>query len=520
MAITDPASSSYALNAIGGVFKSGLPPVPDDDEWRIAGAYRFDVATPMSVSYPPQGANELTYDYHKWADTKSEYSVRISIKGGEPPFRVIKISQPTWAQLGTGVDVQDFIKTETEIEGVFEFTLPEKYMRVSGTPVSEGTANFEYLVIDQTGSSVAVEWSCEMDDSGRIKYVDSVGGLDANAGTFEAPFQTFPKMWNLTNADQFIFKLKAGTYVVSDGAGGNANFGAGKPRSISGITDDPSLYVFDMSTALMSGSASNIVMKNLKVTGAPALSANPRQIGFNNRATGAHFCGMKFDTRVGTDGGDNPSGIFFSDVGATKSARVSVVDCELLPTSTASLVIYFSVEDGVEENNYCSGVVFPQTNGSLVSHLKGRIVNFTNRFNSYSADSNNGILWVSNQNPEDCSNIEIVCPNFTNIGTGNSAVLRFNGQVHSEPMVRPSGMLLQRASISAGDASPVNFESYVAGDDVDYSGLLWSSSTASTIDTTGGTSLSNTSLKVDDVSVISAPMVGKGARLLSTAYEV
>ena len=504
-----------AMYPIGGIFKSGNPDISSSTDWMVAASRRFDAPTTMKVVYPPQGANEQQYDAHKWADTKSEYSVRICIRGGEPPLRVIQILQPEWAQLGSGVVAQDFVKASASVPATYEFTIPSFYMTVKGTPSATGGFSFSYIVMDQTGATVSVNWSGSVDDSGRIKYLDAVSGSDTNSGTFELPFQTWPKMWNLANADQYIFKLKSGTYTVSDGSGGNANFGTGKPRAIIGL--NASTTNLDMSAALISGASDNIVIKNLTISGAPAASANPKQIGFNNRASGAHICGVRFSTRVGTDGGDNPCGIFFPDVGATKSINVSVVDCELLSTSTSSLAVYFSCEDLLEENNVCAGVAFPQTNGSLVSHFKGRIVNATQRFCNYSADSNNGLVWVSNQNPEDCANIELVCSRYVNVGTGNGSPLRFNGQVHSPPMERPAGMLVQRCSIAGGDNAPMNLEDYRPGFDVEYSGILWSSSIATTLDSTGGVALP-ISLKVSDIDLVAAPMIGIGSLLLSEVY--
>lgn len=502
------------LVAIGGKFRGAYPPLPPGNSHRIASAYRFEAPTPMKQTYPP--LTTTAYDAHLWADTKAEYSVRMAFRGGEPPFRVVKLRQPSWAQLGAGVDVQDFVRTETAIAGVYEFSLPEKYMAVGGQPDTEGVYDFAYLIIDQTGSVLSINWSCEVTNSGRIKYGDPVLGNDANPGTFELPLQTFPAIWNFTNADQFIWRLKPGTYNVSDGAGGNANFGAGKPRAVIGISDNASLYVLNMGTALMSGSASNIVMKNLRITGAPAAADSPRQLNFNSQASGAHLCNLEFDTRVGLTGNDNSAGVFFPDIGVTKSKGVSIVDCKLLSTSTAKMVVYFSVEDVIEENCTASGVVFPLVNGSLISHFKGRTVNCTQRFCNYSANSDNGIVWVSNQNPEDCENVELVCNTYTNIGAGNGYPVRFNGQVHSDPMLRPAGMLIQRCSISAGDTAPLNLEAYVGGQDVEYSGLLWSSSTASSLDTTGGVAIDPASIKVADINAISAPMVGTSAKLLST----
>lgn len=508
----EPTVITRVLNSISGRSESGYPAIPDDVLWRIAAAYRFEAPTPMKQIYPPLVPG--TYDAHLWADTKSEYSVRLSFRGGEPPFRVVKKQQPAWAQLGAGVEVQDFTRTPTAEPGLFEYTLPEKYMTVTGQAVAEGVYDFGYLIIDQTSAVLDISWRCTVTDSGRIKYLDAVNGNDLNAGTFEAPFQTFPKMWNLANADQFIFKLKPGAYAVSDGAAGNASFAAGKPKHISGLTATASLYVLDMANNVITGSGNNITLKNFRITGAPAAATNPRQVSFNGRVTELQMCNVEFDTRVGTSGNDNPCGVFFPDVGATKSKGIAIVDCKLLSTSTASLAVYFSVEDCIEENCTTSGIVFPQTNGSLVSHFKGRVVNCTQRFCSYSADSGNGLVWVSNQNPEDCANMELVCNTYTNVGTGNDYVTRFNGQVTAG--TRPAGQLVQRCSIAANDKAPLTFETYVAGDDVAYSGVLWSSSTATVIDATGGAAIDPTSLKVADVSALSAPMVGIGARLLST----
>jgi hypothetical protein len=484
-----------------------------DNSWRMASAYRLDKVQTMTENYPASNAG--IYAAHKWADTFADYKERMVWRGGEGPHRITALQQPEWAQLGNTTGIQIFNRVATSDPLIFEHQIPEFYAVVRGRPdlsdVGE-TFRFRYMIESQDGQILFIQWDCTVDNSGRIKYLDAVAGLDTNAGTFAAPFQTFPKMWNLTNANQFVFRLKDGVYNVSNGSGGNASFASNRPLSIRGCGTSSSTVILDLSTATFAGAGSDICVTDLTVTNAP-VRPNPRQFDFGSRVENVHFSNIKWDTRIGTDNGDNPCGAFFPDVNPP-SLRISIVDCELLPTSTASMVIYFGTDNVVEENCFSSGVIFPTTNGSLVSHTKGRNTNTTYRYVNYSADSNNGIIWVSNQNPEACANIEMQYFRLVNVGTGNSEPIRFNGQVISG--TRPSGMLIQRGSINGGNRAPLLFEAYVSGADVEYGGILWSSSTATSIDSTGGVSLANPSVKVADIDTNQLANAGIGFNIYST----
>lgn len=484
------------------------PLVAPVGSWRIAAPYRADETLPM-VAVHPLAAADATAAW-RWFTTKTDNSIRLAWQGGEPPFRIEMTTSPTGATIGNSGTTQEFVRTaDASVSGLYRHALPTSYatVKMPAASVTNLTAyNFVITVTDQNDVVLTYTFTVNADDS-KFKFFDAVSGNNANPGTFESPFQTFLHGYDLASAGSYIYMFKNGTYTVTNGTSGDAAISDTHSRSLIGIGTDRSTVSLSMATDALSGAVSDWTIKNMTVTGANPALANPKQIAFTGQSDRAHICGVSFDTRVGTLGDDNPCGIFFADLGSgSYHQHLSIVDCELLPTSESSLVVYFTPQYSIEENCTASGVAFPQVNGSLVSHQKARSSNTTYRFCDYSADSPNGIIWVSNQAADDCENNEIVYCRLENIGSGNDSVLRFNGQALVG--ARPPGQLAVRNSIIAGSSDPFTFEAYIAGDDVSYSASLWSSSVATVIDATGGTSLATASTKVADVNTLAEANLG------------
>lgn len=498
-------------------------PLAPTGSWRIAAPYRADETLPMVAVHPRPDLAHADAAW-RWFTTKVDNEIRLVWQGGEPPYRIEMTVSPTGATIGESGTVQEFVRTvDAVVPTLYRHTLPEAYatVRMPAASVTDlATYDFEITVTGQNDEDVITfDFSVTANDS-KHRFFDSVNGNNANAGTFEAPFQTFLHGYTLSGRAALIYMYKNGTYSITNGSGTYADISDTRSRSHIGIGTNASSVIFDMSSGGFSGAVSDFTAKKMTVTGlVPYLTDNPKQFRFSGQSRRAHFQNVRISPQVGTSGADNPCGIFFTDLGAGTGfyhTHISIVDCVLLSTSTASLVVYFGEEYAVEEN--CTtepGIVFPQVDGSLVSHRKSRSRNTTYRFCNYTADSGNGIIWISNQDAAECVNSEIVYCRFENVGAGNSAVVRFNGQALVGTL--PSGQSAVRCSIVAGDTGPFNFESFISGPDVGYGGILWSANSSSPIDSSGGVALATSSVRVANVDTLIEANLGiRGCVIAST----
>lgn len=501
-----------SMNRVYGKLRSLYPAINPDNSWKIAAPYRLDHVFPISLVHPRQN-DAGSMAYFKWADTKSEYVCRPSWFGGEPPFRLTLVNAPAGMTIGGGT-VQTFTHTLSAHAGIYTHSLPNDYATIRWTPTvgqHGNTYTVTLLVEDQTGGTLLITWYVGVDDT-KFKYFDSVNGNNANAGTFAAPYQTFGYGYaSVASANNYIYKYKAGTYSVHNGTPENdAAFDSTHCKSHVGIAAG---VIFDCTYGEFSGGISDICIMNAKITGGQPARQNVRQVNLTNRSDRALINRIEFDTTEGgtqTPLADNPCGIMFSNIDPNWHYNVSITDCNLSATSTTGMYILFAVRNSIVENTTASGINISTPNGDIIGHFKDGCYNVGLRFSDYSGDPAGGVFLVTNQTPARALNSDVNYCRFVTTGSTYGATIRWNAQVTVG--ARPAGQYIQRCSIDANTIIPLKMEDYVsgAGEDVNYSGILWES-TQATIDggSTGGQSVGQTSVKVADINSISSTDIGK-----------
>ena len=137
----------------------------------------------------PRASLSTTNRFYKQY-TGVEYNVRLGVIGGVYPFTYSLTTKPT----GMTIDANT---------GEITWSNPIE----AGSPHS-----ITAQVTDDAGSTQSVSWTLTVTTSG-FKFVDSVSGNDANAGTLAAPWQTLEKIGDAASSD-FIY-FRAGTYSTT-----------------------------------------------------------------------------------------------------------------------------------------------------------------------------------------------------------------------------------------------------------------------------------------------------------------
>jgi len=510
---------SWVRNPLTDVLDAFYPAINPINSWKIAAPYRLDHAFDM-IAVHPRHNDAGSMAYFKWADTNSEYVCRPSWFGGEPPFRLTLLSAPAGMTIGGGTE-QTFTRTLSAHAGVYIHSLPNDYATIRWQPTAGqhgNTYSVRLLVEDQTGGYLIFRWSVTVDDT-KFKYFDAAGGNNANAGTFEAPYQTFGYGYaSVATPQNYIFKYKAGTYNIHNGTSGNdAAFNSTHCKSHIGIAAG---VIFDVSGGNFSGGTDDIYIANVKITGGRTDKANVRQIDIGSKSARTTLNRIAFDTtELGTQSTvDNPCGYLPADLsGANYHEYMSMTDCTLSATSKAAMAVLFSVKNYVVEN--CESVAgdMAAIGSAMALHLKGRCYNGTTRFSDLVCNAPNGVMWVSNQTPADCLNTDINYCRLTNTTSTTGAVIRLNSQALSGS--KPVGQYVQRCSLAAATSVPLKMEDYIGGDDVNYGGILWQG-TSSTIDggSTGGTSLTTASAKVADINSLASGDIGVRGWVIASTF--
>lgn len=517
MGVQNPQTITLALRNLNGISASGNPPINPNNNWKIATAFRLAFSFPMTTVHP-RHSDAGAMAYFKWADTKSEYVCRFSWFGGEGSFRITLLDAPAGATLNGGTE-QVFIRTLSAHAGIYTHSLPDDYATIRWQPTvgqHGNTYKFRVMIEDQAGRIEINQWFTTVDDT-KFKYFDAVSGNNANAGTFEAPYQTFGYGYaSVTNAQNYIFKYKPGTYQVHNGTSGNdAAFDASHCKSHIGIGSG---VVFNLNGGNFSGAGDDIYIGNIKLTGGRTDKANVRQIDIASKSARITLNRIIFDTtELGTQSTvDNPCGFMPADLsGVNYHEYLSITDCSLTSTSKSALAVLFSAKNYVVENCTSAEGNMAAVGSAMAVNIKGRNYNGSLRFCDLVSNAPNGVIWVSNQTPADCLNTDISYCRFTNTTSTTGAVIRFNSQVLSG--TKPDGQYVQRCSLSAATIVPLKMEDFVTGSAVNYSGILWQG-TSSTIDggSTGGQSTGETSVKVADINSLAAGDIGKRGWIIAS----
>jgi len=167
-----------------------------DGDWQIPLANRVGQKLPLSLVHPQSDLNTYAFALHRKASANHTYRTRVTVQGGEMPFKMELINAPAGASI-----VGEFTRTPDPIvPNVTLHTRPDDYGVVTW-PNASGTGTFEVLITDQTGSTVTAEWTAETDETAFV-YLDAIDGSDAADGSFATPLKTFPTgLWKNSDVD-------------------------------------------------------------------------------------------------------------------------------------------------------------------------------------------------------------------------------------------------------------------------------------------------------------------------------
>lgn len=515
-----PNTIDLPLNVIGGRAQGSYPAINPDNSWRIAEPFRLlRVDTMRQVTHLPESGS---YAAWRLASTKHQNVKRVAWRGGSPPFR--------FSVFLDGVLVQEtvWVRTQSAVNpAMYDHSYPVSgYDHVFQPSISENgtTLNYVYLVESQDGQALVINAPTQVDDS-RFKYFapSASGGNNANAGTFEAPLETFGYGYaSVANANTFIYCYKAGTYSVNNGTpNNNAAFDSTHCKSHIGIESG---VVFDVSTGHFSGGTSDIYISNCTVTGGRASQSDVRQFDLSNPCARLHVHNVIGDhTVTGTVGNDNPACFMLWNVGPSWHTDIAFTDCRLTDASTSQFVVLFNCDGWLIENFTSTGANASSPNGAQHLHPKSGCKNGTIRHSSIVGQAaNSGLVGVPSQDWNLCQNVDIHFCRIINQKSGGSAVVsRWNGQVDAIGEEMPVDYYIQRCDVDAYQSSPFTFENYEEqGYPVSYTGIRWESSSATfnnAVDAGGGVSFGTTTVKVADINTYSVDDLGvRGYKISST----
>ena len=504
----------------GGKLQSGYQPINPNNSWRIAAPFRLDHSYDMTLVHP-RASDAGSMAYFKWADTKSNYKCRVSWFGGEPPFRLTILNAPAGATIGGGA-VQVFTRTlDATVSGMYVHSVPDNFAEIDWLPSSgqlDNTYNFSVLVEDQANRQLIIPWSVAVDDT-KFKYFDSASGSDASAGTFEFPYQTLAFGFGLANSNNYIFKLKDGSYPLNQSTASN------KCRSIIGIG---SAAVLDTSAGGISGNFDDFAIINCDVDGSPVTSGHFKALNIQSRSRRAVFHKLRFKNIVPTSHGDNASCIFTVGLGApsaTKHEYISITECSADSTVKAQMVCTYSCDYVVVDSPVGVLNIPVSPYGAKLIHFKDQTSNVSCRFAVCSGLTDNIMISFANQYPQNAYNQECIFARVNYTGNSSQAAISWNGQGTTSPY-KGTSQYLMRASIRGGTQKPVGSESIgVGGEKLNISSCVWSSSDIF-YKTEGGQEFGTASAQITDaqwdasmnmVAAVRAANLGyRGAEIAST----
>jgi hypothetical protein len=477
----------------------------NSNSWRIAEPFRCKTPTlEMEPIHPHPTA--AVGAMHRWADTKTPYEVRLSWKGGEPPFKITTLNAPASTILGVNGREQTFDRTQdVDLPTMWVHTLPKKWATVTWQPTEAeqgDVVDFAFQVTDQNLKTIAFRWKVTVDNS-RFRYFDTEEGLDTNVGSFEQPFKTLHHGFYLPNASALLFRFKRGTYYgiadyqMSDTVGSLGYQGVGD-----------GVY-FDMSEGLFSNGTNDISFRNINFIGNRSYAANPKTLSFTQRTNRLHISNCLFEpTHYGSIANDNPAAIMFWNISPSIHQYISVVDCVLSPKAKCQFITIFAGQYVIIENCHTEGYDMPDSNGQNFIHLKDSGRDVSVRFCS-GAGAGGFVVTFSNQQPEISFNQEVLFCYAEQRGPGYIPPIAFNVQPASAPF-KGVNQTAQRCTIKpVGTAAAMRLASNgveTTGEPVKVSGIIWSGVTSNLSQTAaGGVNVGETSIKVINASKTMQP---------------
>lgn len=370
--------------------------------------------------------------YHKWATPDTKYQVRLCWFGGQAPFKVTLLAGPAGSTIGGSGNIQKMTRTaDATVPGLFNHVLPNKTNVVEWMPqeADHGTTKaFKVLVEDNKGQQLIFRWSATVDRS-RFTVIDSVNGLDINAGSWLAPKQTFNAAHVIANK---IILAKDGTYLITSTA---LHDSANTARQVIGVGNN---VIFDMTQNQFgcSGPCNDLAFINIKFTGSQN-NGNNRLFNMGGKTNRPLWWNCSWaNATAGTVKTDNPACVFFANLGGpateTELGRgwshvdIAFVECSVAPTVEMQMAVTFSSLNVLFEN--CVGMYGTTTtyhNGAHFIHIKDQSCSVSVRFNYCEGITGDSAIQFANQSAWHCHRQEC-CYNV--VDTGAEAAIRWNVQ--------------------------------------------------------------------------------------------
>lgn len=435
------------VNPTNSKYGSGMPNLPNNNNWKIAVPYRAPHSFPMTPISPRSDSGTMAY--HKYGSTHFTYRCQLVWFGGEGPFRCSISSDHPNAKIGTST-LQTWNRTVNPINAnMYDHTRPNDAYEANCvfTDADIGKTFFFNAVVEgQNGQALLFKWQVTVDNS-KFMFFSSTLGNDTNPGTFTEPKQTFGYGYaTVTNPQNYIYVYKAGTYQVHNGTAGNsAAFNSTHCKSHIGI--EPGV-TFDMTTGSLTGSGDDITLYNIKLSGGMSTLNDVRQVNFGNGVNRVLFAKCEFDIPfAGTLANDNPAGVFFPNIDPLYHSYIGFVGCTLTPGSVSQMFVFFSVRYGQADGCTALGMNTNAHNGSRAYHLKHGYQNCGIRDSSAGGKTNTGLIGINSQNGPLCKNVEITnCYlNYDNTNTSEST-MTLNLQAWGASQAGCEEMHIQRCS--------------------------------------------------------------------------
>ena len=283
----------------------------------------------------PRTGLDTTNRFYK-AYPAIEYNVRLGVIGGVYPFTYSLTASPAGMSINSGT-------------GEITWATPPE----AGSPHSV-TAQ----VTDSEGTIQNVSWTVTVTTAG-FKFVDSVSGNDANAGTLAAPWQTFNKIRDAANTD-FVY-FRAGTYATAahydwDGLSDPAILLAYPAEAVNLDLALGGLFAFNVSNKLYIDGFSVDVNSN----------SAERAFAYPGSESNITIRRNSFQGLLNGSGGNNPSYLFSTNAG-TRGQYTVVQDNIVTNGSLPYFYLGYANSHVLIEDNDITGI----TNGYGISPKDG-----------------------------------------------------------------------------------------------------------------------------------------------------
>lgn len=438
------ANLSVALLSRYSKFQSRYPQTALNAEYRAHPDYQsIDTGFKMTANNPR--ADSGVDAYHLWATPDALYQARLCWTGGKAPFKITLVHSPVNAYIGSSGKVSQFTESEDAVvPGLFTQTRESNINTITWQPTVDQIGQsfkFTAAVEDVTGDTLVFSWYAMVDPT-RFVIVDSVNGSDANPGTFASPLQSFEVAHGHSNK---IVLLKDGVYVVTGIASALDDIN-NTARSFIGLGTN---VVLNMNQAQfgVSSLSNDITFINVEFSG-NINGSNNRIFNIGGIVRRPLWWRCRWsNVTVGSSGIDNPSCIFFANLGgsaagvqlplASSHSNITIAECSVDSSVRCQMVVTFASSGVLVEDCHAMYGVNVYSNGSHFIHIKDQSCDVTIRFNSCEGITGDSAIQIGNQSAWHCHRTE-VCYNLIK-NTGEAAI-RWNVQntVAGDPNVGQS----------------------------------------------------------------------------------